>query len=361
MHAACGGNPFLTGALLDELASAGHNVALPATAEAIAGLGPATISRAMLSRLSSRRSRSPAPPRCSACTRARGWPGRWPSSTTTSSSRAVDALVRANVLVGGVDGLTFVHPVIREATLAALGPLQEAAMHGRAVAELHARHSAAAPARAHLLARAGGHAPRRRRHPRPGRVGVAAAGDHEVAAACLERALTERPGDLALRERLGLTLLRSGRGEEAHDPAQGGGRGGDDVRRAPSCWPRPATATRPPDGARGRGRRARGGARRLARPSPTSRRGSCSRRALGVTRSFVPAQRRRRRTPAAVRRAWPATPPRSAPSWRCSPSGAATRRCTTRSPTTPAGPSPTAPSSTTPPARRRAGPAGCWR
>ena len=52
MHAACGGNPFLTGALLDELANAGHNVGLPATAEAITGLGPATISRAMLSRLS---------------------------------------------------------------------------------------------------------------------------------------------------------------------------------------------------------------------------------------------------------------------------------------------------------------------
>ena len=85
---------------------------------------------------------------------------------------AVDALVRANVLVGGVDGLTFVHPVIREATLAALGPLQESAMHGRAATALHAQALAAAPARPRPGGRAGRHAPGRRRpaHPRGRRV-----------------------------------------------------------------------------------------------------------------------------------------------------------------------------------------------
>uniref|UniRef100_UPI0030B82D89 ATP-binding protein n=1 Tax=Nocardioides lijunqiniae TaxID=2760832 RepID=UPI0030B82D89 len=152
MHAACGGNPFLTGALLDELGSAGHDVSHPATAEAISGLGPATISRAMLSRL------SPEALALAGAAAVLGFEaspwlaGRVAEVPPDALPEAVASLVRANVLVGGVDGLTFVHPVIREATVSALGPLQCSAMHARTVRELHAREVPAAQLAPHLLA-----------------------------------------------------------------------------------------------------------------------------------------------------------------------------------------------------------------
>ncbi|MDP2773711.1 MAG: AAA family ATPase, partial [Nocardioides sp.] len=215
MHAACGGNPFLTGALLDELNSAGHNVGLPATAQAIAGLGPATISRAMLSRLS---------PEALALAGAAAVLGLeaspWLAARVAPVSsdalpQAVESLVRANVLIGGVDGLTFVHPVIREATVAALGPLQTAAMHARAVLELHARQAPARQLAPHLLAAPVGTLPDAADLLARAASESSAAGDRTVAAACLERALVERPGDTALRARLGHTLLRAGRPDEA--------------------------------------------------------------------------------------------------------------------------------------------------
>lgn len=217
MHAACGGNPFLTGALLDELSSAGHNVGLPSTAQAIGGLGPATISRAMLSRLS---------PDALALAGAAAVLGLeaspWLAARVAQVSadalpQAVESLVRANVLIGGVDGLTFVHPVIREATVAALGPLQTSAMHARAVLELHVRQAPARQLAPHLLAAPVGTLPDAADLLARAASESSAAGDRSVAAACLERALVERPGDPALRARLGHTLLRAGRPDEARD------------------------------------------------------------------------------------------------------------------------------------------------
>jgi DNA-binding CsgD family transcriptional regulator len=217
MHAACGGNPFLTGALLDELSSAGHNVGLPSTAQAIGGLGPATISRAMLSRLS---------PDALALAGAAAVLGleasTWLAARVAPVSadalpHAVESLVRANVLIGGVDGLTFVHPVIREATVAALGPLQTSAMHARAVLELHARQAPARQLAPHLLAAPVGTLPDAAELLARAASESSAAGDRSVAAACLERALVERPGDAALRARLGHTLLRAGRPQEARE------------------------------------------------------------------------------------------------------------------------------------------------
>lgn len=215
MHAACGGNPFLTGALLDELSNAGHDVSLPSTAQAIGGLGPATISRAMLSRLSDD-ALSLAGAAAVLGLEASPWlAARVARVDPEALDEAVTSLVRANVLVGGVDGLVFVHPVIREATLAALGSLTTAAMHGRAAVELAARHAPPAQLAAHLLAAPVGILRDAADLLATAAGGSLAAGDPDVAVACLERALVERPGDLVLRERLGRTLLRAGRADGA--------------------------------------------------------------------------------------------------------------------------------------------------
>ncbi len=231
MHAACGGNPFLTGALLDELVSAGHDVAKPVTAHAISGLGPATISRAMLSRLS---------PDALALAGAAAVLGLEASpylarQVAQLDDAALEAgvadLVRANVLVGGADGLTFVHPVIREATIAALGSLTVAGMHARAALELQARHAAPAQLAVHLLHAPVGTLPDAADVLDQASASALAAGDRLVATACLERALLERPGDLVLRERLGATLLRADRAEEAHDLLAEAARATTDVRR----------------------------------------------------------------------------------------------------------------------------------
>lgn len=243
MHAACGGNPFLTGALLDELVSAGHDVGNPVTAGAIGGLGPATISRAMLSRL------SPDALALAGAAAVLGldaspWLARRVAQVDEDRlATAVEDLVGANVMVGGADGLTFVHPVIREATLNALGSLTVAGMHARAATELRARHAPAVQLAPHLLRAPAGTLP-----DAPDLLAHAAgfsqaAGDHAVAAAYLEHALLERPGDLDLRERLGTTLLRAGRPEEAHRHLLDAAAERADVRRAAELTALAAQAT----------------------------------------------------------------------------------------------------------------------
>lgn len=211
MHAACGGNPFLTGALLDELVGGGHDVTAPATAAVVAGLGPSTVSRAMLSRLTEE-ALAVAGAAAVLGSGASPWlAARVAAVPDERLAPAVAALVRDNVLVGAAEGLTFVHPVIREATVAALGPLTTAAMHARAATELHARRAPAGQLATHLLVAPTGTLPEAAELLTHAAGTSLAAGDVATAAACLERALTERPGDLGLRERLGRTLL-------AHDP-----------------------------------------------------------------------------------------------------------------------------------------------
>lgn len=291
MHAACGGNPFLTGALLDELSSAGHNVGLPSTAQAIGGLGPATISRAMLSRLS---------PDALALAGAAAVLGLeaspWLAARVAQISadalpQAVESLVRANVLIGGVDGLTFVHPVIREATVAALGPLQTAAMHARAVLELHARQAPARQLAPHLLAAPVGTLPDAADLLARAASESAAAGDRSVAAACLERALVERPGDPALRARLGHTLLRAGRPDEARDHLRASVDAATDVVERAELQSAAAQATLAVDGPAAAVDEL---VEALATWPPVEEQPArlLLEARLGVTRSFVPAQRR---------------------------------------------------------------------
>lgn len=216
-HAACGGNPFLTGALLDELVTAGHDVTDPASAGVVAGLGPSTVSRAMLSRLSEQ-ALAVAGATAVLGSGASPWlVGRVAVVPDEALAPAVASLVRDNVLVDTTDGLAFVHPVIREATMTALGPLAAAAMHARAATELHARQAPPAQLATHLLGAPLGTLPDAADLLARAAGTSLAAGDTATAAACLTRALDERPGDPALRERLGRTLLLAGRAAEARD------------------------------------------------------------------------------------------------------------------------------------------------
>ena len=147
LHGASGGNPFLAGQLVAELDARGLALADPATATAIAGLGPATISRALLSRLPDdavalgvgrRRARRELP--------TRGSPRRWRGLDAADVAPAIDALVAGHVLDGAGDELRFVHPVVREAVLAELGagPARAAACRrgGRAARRAARRSSA---------------------------------------------------------------------------------------------------------------------------------------------------------------------------------------------------------------------------
>lgn len=290
MHAACGGNPFLTGALLDELVSAGHDVGNPVTAAAISGLGPATISRAMLSRLSPEALALAGAAAVLGVDASPWLAGRVAPVEEDLLETAVADLVRANVVLGGADGLTFVHPVIREATVAALGSLTVAGMHARAAVELRARHAPATQLAVHLLTAPVGTLPDAADLLAEAARFSLAAGDRGVAADCLERALLERPGDLDLRERLGTALLRAGRPAQAHRHLLDAAEAATDPRRRAEIQAAAAAATLAAVGAEAAVAEL---VTVLDRWPPLVEQPArlTLEAALGVTRQFVPAQR----------------------------------------------------------------------
>ena len=209
LHAASGGNPFLAGQLVEELAARRLDAGDPRTAGAIAGLGPATISRALLSRLALDAvslaagaavlgTRSDAR---LAATLARIDPARL--------AGAVDALVAGHVLAGGGDDLRFVHPVVREAVLAELGPGERAALHAAAATALQAAGAPPERVAAHLAAAPTGTLPGAAALLCETADQLLADGDAATAARHLRRALEEVPGDDAIEARLGAALLRA--------------------------------------------------------------------------------------------------------------------------------------------------------
>ena len=215
VHDASGGNPFLATVLLDELDTRELPVDQAATAGRIGGLGPSTVFRAALGRL-------PADAVRLAGAAAVLGPGGDPWLTGavagvagTDLPGAVEALVAAHVLADDTDHLGFLHPVVREAVLADLGPMSRAALHARAATELSAVRAPADRIAAHLM-----HAPR---GTLPDAVDVLrraagallAAGDGATAATYLERAVGERPDDAGLRAEWGRALLRTGNAHEA--------------------------------------------------------------------------------------------------------------------------------------------------
>jgi predicted ATPase len=159
LHAASGGNPFLAGQLAAELDARGLAQDDPATAHAIAGLGPATISRALLARL---------PPDAVQLAAAAAVLGTRSDARFAAAlagidaarlAAAVDALVAGHVLADSGDELCFVHPVVREAVLAELGPGERAALHAAAAIELHAAGAPLQRIAAHLAAAPAGTLP----------------------------------------------------------------------------------------------------------------------------------------------------------------------------------------------------------
>ena len=209
LHAASGGNPFLAGQLVEELVARGLTPADPATAAAIAGLGPATISRALLSRLPLDAVALAASAAVLGTRSDARLAAALAGVETARLADAVDALVDGHVLAGGGDELRFVHPVVREAVLAELGPGERAALHAAAATALHAADASLERVAAHLAAAPTGTLPDAAELLGAAAAQLLADGDAATAARHLRRALQEHPGDDAVEARLGAALLRA--------------------------------------------------------------------------------------------------------------------------------------------------------
>ena len=209
LHAASGGNPFLAGQLVEELVARGLPPDDPATAGAIAGLGPATISRALLSRLPLDAVQLAASAAVLGARSDARMAAALARIDTARLADAVDALVAGHVLASGVDELRFVHPVVREAVLAELGAGERAALHAAAATELQAAGAPLERVAAHLAAAPTATLPDAADLLCDAAAQLLADGDAATAARHLRRALEERPGDDAIEARLGAALLRA--------------------------------------------------------------------------------------------------------------------------------------------------------
>ncbi|ANZ38060.1 LuxR family transcriptional regulator [Lentzea guizhouensis] len=213
VHAASGGNPFLAGVLVDELAALGLPLDDPDTADKVGGLGPSTVFRATLGRLP-----ADAVSLAGAIAVLGSHVDPWQASAlaeTADLTAAVEALVAANVIVAG-EHLEFVHPVVREAVLSSLGPIARGSLHARAATALAEGHASADRIAAHLIHAPKGTLPNAAEVLRKAASALMAAGDARMAAAHLTRAVDEQPNDAALRAELGRALLRTGDAVNAH-------------------------------------------------------------------------------------------------------------------------------------------------
>lgn len=227
VYAAGGGNPFLLGVLLDEIEALGLPLDDAATAERIGSLGPSTVYRASLGRL------SPAAVAVSGAVAVLGsgsdpWlagslvdldPARLPA--------AVEELIAGNVLTESGEGLAYVHPVVREAVLTDLGAVARGGLHARAATALRGANASADRIAAHLVQAPRGTLPDAVDVLRTAATALLAAGDSGTAADHLTRALEESPGDVTVEGELGRALFRAGRLADArsHLRAAAAGRG----------------------------------------------------------------------------------------------------------------------------------------
>jgi DNA-binding CsgD family transcriptional regulator len=222
LHAASGGNPFLAGQLIEEIQARDLALDHPGTATAVAGLGPATISRALLSRLPLDAVQLAA---TAAVLGTRSDPqlaGALARIDPRRLPEAIDALVVGHVLTdrrsGAAGGqLRFVHPVVREAVLGELGPGERAALHAAAAVALHAAGAPPDRVAAHLAAAPTATLPDAAALLRSAAADLLAEGDAMTAAGHLRRALEESPGDDAIGAELATALLEAGEFEAARD------------------------------------------------------------------------------------------------------------------------------------------------
>ena len=227
LHAASGGNPFLAGQLAAELVARGLAQDDPATATAIAGLGPATISRALLSRLPLDAVQLAATAAVLGARSDARFAAALARIDAARLAAAVDALVAGHVLADAGEDLRFVHPVVREAVLAELGPGERAALHAAAAVELHAAGAAAQRVAAHLAAAPAGTLPAAAALLRAAAAQLLAEGDAPTAVRHLRRAQEEAPGDHAVAAELGSALLRARDFAAAREQLRAAARGAD--------------------------------------------------------------------------------------------------------------------------------------
>lgn len=217
IHEASGGNPFLAGALLDELAALQRDPSDPDTASEVARLGPAVVSRSVLARLPEEASRLAG---AAAVLGSRCDP--WQAASVAGLpadvlADTVDTLVTAHVFSNHAGVLTFTHPVIREAVLAALGSVQVGALHARAATSLYGDRVPADRVAVHLAAAPRGTLPEAAEIYRKAAAMCTAAGNPAMAATHLRRAFDESPGDVEIEAELGMALLHAGDTVEARD------------------------------------------------------------------------------------------------------------------------------------------------
>lgn len=215
VHAASGGNPFLAGVLVDELAALALPLDQASTAERVGRLGPSTVFRAALGRVPTEAVRL-AGAAAVLGTGSDPWlAGELAGLDAAELSGAVEALAAANVLTSDDDHLVFAHPVVREAVLTDLGPVARAALHARAATSLLAANAPVDRVAAHLVQAPKGTLPDAAGVLRRAATALLAAGDAATAVAHLTRAIDEAPDDAGLRAELGRALLRCGDAAEA--------------------------------------------------------------------------------------------------------------------------------------------------
>ena len=149
---ATGGNPFLLGQLVGELAAQGMDGTEPNVAQ-IVDFGPEGVARAVRRRLRPLPSPSATIAAAVAVLGAGATPdeiAKLASADLTEVAAAVDALARAGILAAA-PGLDFVHPVVRASVLEQLPPLERQALHGRAAELLAAAGAPPERVARHLL------------------------------------------------------------------------------------------------------------------------------------------------------------------------------------------------------------------
>jgi DNA-binding CsgD family transcriptional regulator/tetratricopeptide (TPR) repeat protein len=221
---ATGGNPFYLEALLREATERGIGTDARAAVR-VRGIGPAAVAHAVLLRLSG------APTAASALARAVAILGdgaslaeaaRLAGEDESEAARAADLMAGLGIL-RAEEGLGFVHPIVREAVYADIGPRERAEAHARAAlslaaggasdervaAQIVAAEPAADAGRVALLRRVASDA--------------LARGAPAAAVAWLRRALAEPPPAAAMGEvllELGSAELRAGAPEAASHLAE---------------------------------------------------------------------------------------------------------------------------------------------
>ncbi|MBJ7519793.1 MAG: AAA family ATPase [Solirubrobacteraceae bacterium] len=210
LHVSSGGNPFYVGQLMAELDREGRKLDDRATVDAIAGLAPRAISRALLMRL------SPDAVRLAGAAAVLGWSSPASLAAGVAGLEGADATEAMRELhVGRVlspDAATcaFTHPVVRESILADLDTGRRAELHAEAARRLRDAGAPADRIAGHLAEAPPGVLPDAGALLRAAGLEALGGGDAPTAARLLRRALDEAPGTPGLQGELGRALVRAG-------------------------------------------------------------------------------------------------------------------------------------------------------